>query len=255
MTRFIHFPANPDKFEFDEQVATIFPDMAVRSIPLYEETHRLAVKLVAREYYRAVAEDRTLRVLDIGASTGTFFKGLWRYLGYRVEQSIPNLEAVAIDRSYYMCERMHLSLPEVRIEQFGTEDVRSLVEHEPKFDVVVALYVFQFIPLTDDKRASAIVDVYDSMAEDSLMVLANKERVPDPTEQTYSNIYREFRLDNGYTLEEINAKTKALAGSMWTQDREGFNMWLTDTGFDEVTELCRWLQFASYLVYKRRYHG
>lgn len=251
MTRLIHFPANPNKFEFDAEVASIFDDMALRSIPLYEETHRLAIEIVAREYHQAVTENRTLRVLDVGASTGTFFKGLWKHLGYRVGESIPNLLAVAVDDSYYMCESLRVSLPMVNVEQCEVEDVRNLVQHDPKFDVVIALYVFQFIRLTDDKRSSAIVDVYDSMAENSLMVLANKERMPEPTEQLYSNLYREFRINHGYTVREIDAKTKALANSMWTQDREGFNMWLIDTGFDEVTELCRWLQFASYLVYKR----
>ena len=251
MTRFIHFPANPDKFEFDEEVATIFPDMAVRSIPLYEETHRLAIEIVAREYHQAVTENRTLRVLDIGASTGTFFKGLWKHLGYKVHEDIPNLRAVAVDNSYYMCETLRMSLPMVDVQQCGVEWANCLLEPDSKFDVVVALYVFQFIPLTDDRRASALIDVYDSMADTSLMILANKEKMSDFSEEMYCNLYREFRMQNGYTVQEIDAKTRALSNSMWTQPGGEFKMWLIDTGFDRVDSLCRWLQFATYVAYKR----
>ena len=252
MTRFIHFPANPDKFEFDQEVTSIFPDMALRSIPLYEETHRLAVKLVAQEYYQAVAESRTLRVLDIGASTGTFFKGLWKHLGYRVGESIPNLHAVAVDESYYMCESMRVSLPKVNVEQIGAENVdRLLGTGDTRFDVVIALYVFQFIPLEEDKRISALDNLYYLMDRPSTLLVANKEKMSDCSEELYGNLYREFRMQNGYTVQEIDAKTRALSNSMWTQPGGQFKMWLIDTGFNRVDALCRWLQFATYVAYKR----
>ena len=255
MTRFIHFPANPDKFEFDAEVTSIFDDMAVRSIPLYEETHRLAIEIVAREYHQAVTENRILRVLDIGASTGTFFKGLWKRLGYKVHEDIPNLRAVAVDNSYYMCETLRMSLPMVDVQQRSVEGVRELVDHDLKFDAVIALYVFQFIPLAHHKRLSALIEAYCCMADTSLMILANKEKMSDSSEEVYCNLYREFRMQNGYTVQEIDAKTRALSNSMWTQPGGEFKMWLVDTGFDRIDELCRWLQFATYIVYKRQYHG
>ena len=46
----IHFPATPDKFEFDAEVATIFDSMALRSIPMYAEVHRMHVEMFADKF-------------------------------------------------------------------------------------------------------------------------------------------------------------------------------------------------------------
>jgi tRNA (cmo5U34)-methyltransferase len=245
-----HFPDNADKFEFDAEVASIFDNMTVRSIPLYKETHRLAVELAARAYYQC--EDKPFRILDIGASTGTFFKGLWNRLGYRVEDRIPDLEAVAIDPSYPMCEKIKKSLPRVEVQNIGVEDVYSLMDVQGKkvFDFITALYVYQFVPIEGDKRRAAIWDTYGMLNVDGVLVAANKEKMSAYSDQAYSHMYRQFRMDNGYTIEEIEAKTRALSNSMWTERGEDFIICLADTGFSRVEQMCRWLQFATYVAYK-----
>lgn len=251
-----HFPANPDKFEFDSEVAEIFDNMAVRSIPLYKETHRLAVELAARKYFDAVSEGKTFRVLDIGASTGTFFKGLWKRIGYSIDNPIPDLEAVAIDPSLAMYEKLEKALPHVDCYDLGAQDACSLLDcthvegSKRTFDFIAALYVYQFVPIEWGQRIMAIEDTYSLLDGGGVLVAANKEKMSAYSDTAYSYMYRQFRMDNGYTVEEIQAKTKALESVMWTETGEDFIIALADAGFTRAEELCRWLQFATYVAYK-----
>jgi tRNA (cmo5U34)-methyltransferase len=251
-----HFPENPEKFEFDSEVASVFDDMARRSIPLYEELHRFAAMLAMREYFAARAEGRPFLVMDVGASTGQFFRALWAALNTKPENEIAGLEAIAIDTSPHMLKRIKEGLPHVKTLCMQAEDIpdrmrRETIYDERQFDFVTALYVFQFIPISWGARAEAITSVADMLRPGGVMVAANKERMSDRLEAKSTHSYHGFRMQNGYTAQEIAAKTKALANSMWTEPNDAFRNYLSTAGMGEVEEVFRWLQFAAYVAVKQ----
>ena len=105
--RIVHFPREADKFEFDSEVATIFPDMAKRSIPMYEEVHRLHVSLLLDLFI----EREQVRVIDVGASRGEFFLEICNQLQWPLEQRHPRIDLVAIDSSESMLKLLSSEMP------------------------------------------------------------------------------------------------------------------------------------------------
>lgn len=250
-----HYPEDPNMFRFDAEVASIFDDMANRSIPLYHDLHEFAAKLAARSYFKARAQGRPFLVLDVGASTGNFFLSLWAELRTVVDKRIEGLEAVAIDPSNPMCQQLSKKLPHVECLNIGAEDLPEVLGScthygGGQFDFVSSMYVFQFIAPEWGARRAAIENVSDMLKPGGVMVAANKECMSEFLETKSTQQYHGFRMQNGYTVKEIAAKSKALENAMWTEPADDFKSDLAEAGFSSVEEIFRWLQFAAYVAIK-----
>lgn len=65
-------------FNFNEEVATVFDDMLVRSVPYYQEIQRMMAKIACDFVVNGTT------IYDRGCSTGTTLLNLNRHLGDRV---------------------------------------------------------------------------------------------------------------------------------------------------------------------------
>lgn len=227
-----HYPAG-SAFEFDEEVASIFPDMAKRSIPMYEEVHRLHVSMLHHRFTEGSV------VVDVGSSTGMLFEEMERQSGARIPDL--GIRGVAIDSSAAMVEK-------IKQKNFGVYtkvgDISEMDDLPEKADVMCALYVLQFVPVEKKKQA------FDWLVRNTkiggCIILGQKETPPPDWVTILETGYYSFRRDNGYTQEEIAAKTKALQSSMWTSTNEWLREGLESRGVLYV-ETSRWLQFSTYL--------
>jgi tRNA (cmo5U34)-methyltransferase len=234
----VHFPKRRDVFQFDEEIAAIFPNMAVRSIPMYAEVHRLHAALLHRMFHDRCALD----VLDVGASRGHFLREICK----RFQSAFMTgwLKCFAMDNSRPMLELIRGDMPAVHTIE---ADVTTLPDLGRRFDVISLLYVLQFIP--EDRKVAVLQWAYDSLRPGGVLLLGQKENAPEG--HNYMNEeYIQFRVDNGYTREEIEAKTKALQGSMWCMGRGELHAALNDVGFVEITDTSRWLMFSTILCRK-----
>ena len=122
----IHFPATPDKFEFDAEVATIFDSMALRSIPMYAEVHRMHVEMFADKFVKGAV------VADIGASTGNFFTQIELQIGkHEAEMADPNLFTKNPNRFAALAaemEKLRGSLEKMEEEWLELEMLREELE-------------------------------------------------------------------------------------------------------------------------------
>ena len=59
-------------FEFDQTVADVFDDMVSRSVPFYDEIHRIILDLIDRNYDQGL-------IYDLGCSTGTTISIIDKY--------------------------------------------------------------------------------------------------------------------------------------------------------------------------------
>lgn len=238
----IHYPKNPDLFEFDEEVAKVFDDMAARSIPMYEAAHRAHIQYLLQSLprLRTLACGRPLRFLDVGASTGKFFSSLYEALGGPSAERLPNIHLYAVDPCDHMLDRVKVNVPHTTTYCMGAEEIFTL---PCKFDVVNVSYVLQFIP--PQKHYSVLKDIYNQMQPGGILFFSQKESIQPDHAHHFEEQYINFRRNNGYTDAEIEAKTKALRGSMWPQRYEQTAATLTRVGFTNIQETTRWLNFSS----------
>ena len=242
----VHTPNNPNKFEFDVEVARIFDNMAERSIPMYREARSITTKLAVERIHRKWAENEVATVVDVGASTGAFFRDLWFALGYELNQEIPDFNAIAIDSSKPMLDRLSMYHPKVVCLQIDALEIR---QHVFDAEVVNLAYVVQF--LRREKRPIFFNDIYSIMNKGGLLICSQKDRVDTHFSDEFADQYMQFRKDNRYTEKEIADKTKALSGSMWPQPYDATLNQIVDAGFQDPQEVCRWLQFSTLVANKR----
>lgn len=241
----VHYPSNPSKFVFDAEVSAIFPDMARRSIPMYEEAHRVHARLLG-----SPSRIPEIALLDIGASRGHFIREVCSRLGIAAGVGRKGVRAVAIDISRDMLDRLSKEMPWVEAHCVAAEDFGTFLSEPVNADAACLFYVLQFIE-GREARVAALANAYRHLRPGGVLFLGQKEAIrPARVEADFTDVYYKFRTDNGYTLDEILAKTEALKGSMWVDSRAGLEAMLAQVGFVDVVETTRWLQFATYMARK-----
>lgn len=235
----VHYPQDPDKFEFDGEVSRIFPDMARRSIPMYDEVHRLHVSLI-----REVLDREEVTMWDIGASHGQFFQEVCNQFQIPLRTGRDGWHFVAVDNSHDMLLHLLDRMPWVDTVECDAQQLPEMFpDMEGRVDVISMFYVLQFIKETKDQRR-ILEWARKALRPGGYLLLGQKHKVSAPFDVALTREYINFRQRNGYTMEEIEAKTRALRNSMWPIRRE----WLEDlcvrAGFEYV-ETTRWLQFST----------
>lgn len=235
--RVVHFPKYADVFQFDAEVSYIFPDMAVRSIPMYEEAHRLHISLFKEEM--GAMEKVTL--VDVGASRGQFFKQLCNQFQINPVTGHSRFECIAIDNSRPMLNLLSEELPWVRAIE---ADAAYLIDLPVKADFICMFYLLQFLR-DDDAKLKALEWAHRNLKDGGVLFIGQKEKEEFGFEQRLSEEYYRFRMRNGYTREEIVAKTQALKGSMFPSTRSWTETLTERAGFKAYVETTRWLQFST----------
>lgn len=232
----VHYPSNPSCFEFDEEVSKVFPDMARRAIPGYEEAHRLHVAMLRPTFYQ-----ERVRVCDVGASRGQFFKEICNQLQVPVSEGDDRFEFYAVDTSQDMLHLLHEEMPWVACIRERAENLKDFSE---PMDIISLFYVLQFIE--EDKDKTEVLRWAErNLAPDGILILGQKDKIDPPFDNMFTEEYYAFRRRNGYTYEEIRAKTEALKGAMWPSHSEWLRALVCNVGFTSYEETTRWLQFST----------
>lgn len=241
----IHFPNNPDKFEFDEEVAIIFDNMARRSIPLYEDVHKLHARLTVQEFLHHKSERGGgapyFGVLDVGASTGNLFKELFNYGATDRQCSVSEMSLHAVDPCPFMVEEIESRYRGVKTHTLSCFDLDQVPE---MFNVVALHYVLQFIE--PESKEDALRTIRSKMPPGGLLLFSQQEELACPHYQKVVNIhYDNFQVGRGYTHQEISATNHALENSMWLSTAEETHDLLIRCGFSHIQETTRWGNFSS----------
>ena len=235
----VHYPKR-DVFEFDAEVAAIFENMAQRSIPMYPEVHRLHVSLLMP---KIASGDCTIS--DIGASTGKLFRTLRTKFEVASLAEVKGLKCYAYDNSFPMLEKLRAEFPEVNSSFLDVS--APTVPHAPS-DIVTMFYVLQFIEPA--RKYNALQWIFDNLKGRGVLVLGQKDRMDSGNDDAFQDEYVRFRLANGYTMEEIQAKTAALKGAQWLLTQPVLVNMLLEIGFSRVYETTRWLNFSTIVAHK-----
>ena len=207
-----------------------------QSVPLYEEGHQLVCEL--SDFF--VANGSV--VYEIGVSTGELLHKLARRSAHKPEARWIGLD---VEPAMVTKARAHCAdAPNIVIEQ---EDAR--VYAFGPADMIVAYYTMQFIPPRD--RQALFDRIYGALNWGGAFVMFEKVRAPDARFQDMMvTLYNEFKLQQGFTPDEIVGKTRSLKGILEPFSTEGNLGLLRRAGFVDITTILKYVCFEGFLAIK-----
>lgn len=223
------------KFEFDEAVASVFDDMLSRSVPFYDDVHKLIISLILTE------QKDTKSVLDLGSSTAKFLLDLHSKMSATMKlKGLDNSKAM-LARAKQKCQAfgadIELELIDMLDYDYGDEDV------------IVANYTLQFIrPM---QRTELVKRLHDSLNDDGLFIFSEKIVFNDKRlDKEIIDIYYKYKKEQGYSEYEISQKREALENVLIPFTiKENIQM-CKDAGFTNVKTIFQWANFATFVAKK-----
>ena len=233
-------------FQFNEEVASVFDDMAVRSIPYYEEVQRLTVELAA------AFTRRSSRVYDLGCSTGTTLVALRQMLA---EQRAQDVQIIGVDSSPAMRDQAFAKLtnsepclppspPEVIVQ---CEDLLDIVIESAS--VVVMSYTLQFVPPL--RRHELLSRIFTGLQPGGTLLVSDKTlQSSTDVSRLFMDIYYDLKRTKGYSEIEIAQKRESLDNVLVPYGFEEEKALLLHAGFSSVDVFFSWCNFTSFICVK-----
>jgi tRNA (cmo5U34)-methyltransferase len=225
-------------FCFDEQVASVFPDMIERSVPSYHETLKGITEIT-----RAFVQPNT-HLYDLGCSLGAATLAMRR----AVEDKPCHI--IAVDNSAAMLTKAADYLSNYHSShqvEFIHDDMLAVdITHA---SVVVLNFTLQFIP--PEKRIDMLQRIYDGLIPGGVLILSEKLIHPQPQIQAQlETMHLQFKRNNGYSELEISQKRASLENVLISDSRETHLNRLKTVGFSSADTWLQHFQFASFLAIK-----
>lgn len=243
----VHFPTQYNKFEFDDEVAVIFNNMAVRSIPLYLQAHELHAH-IAHTHIKGLFSlwnQKRATILDVGTSVGGFLHAVCNQFQIDPNTGSDEIRYIGTDISPPMLAEFSRHYPWAESICCAADGAG---QKDNSVDVVCIMYVLQFVPAA--QRDGVLRALYNSMKDNAIIFLGQKEEPFNAIRPSLSYEYIQWRKGNGYTEAEIAAKTKALELVMWPETLADTKHRLERVGFRFIHETTRWLQFSTLMARK-----
>ena len=224
-----------DRFEFDDAVANVFPDMIARSVPGYASMLAM-IELITQTF--AISGSQ---LYDLGCSLGA--------ATLRMRQQAPKSCTLhAVDSSSAMMMRLRETLAdhgdccETILHENDIRDVKV-----DDASVVVLNLTLQFLPVAD--RSALLQSIADGMRHDGVLVLSEKIAFDDPAEQTLMiDLHHSFKRAHGYSELEIAQKRTALENRLVPETLETHFARLRDCGFRDASMWFQCFNFVSILA-------
>jgi tRNA (cmo5U34)-methyltransferase len=230
-------------FEFNAEVAEVFDDMLLRSVPFYLEQQSM-VKCIGKSFWIPGTN-----VYDLGCSTATTLIVLCRELpdsahliGY--DNSLPMLE-----RARQKIAANHLNdRIEVRYGELNGPLAQVPVENA---SVVTMCWTLQFIrPL---RRDHVVRWIYDGLADGGVLIVAEKILMNNGhMNRFFIDYYYEYKRRQGYSHTEIERKREALENVLIPYRLEENLEVFRRNGFEIVETFFQWFNFAAFLCVKKQ---
>lgn len=234
--------ARASDFDFNDEVAKVFDDMLVRSVPFYFE-QQFMITDIAKKFYIPSTD-----VYDLGCSTGTTLinicskiEGSGQYIGYDNSKSM-------LDRAKQKIKQHGL---ESRIKlRYGdlNGDLSELQINNAS--VVTSCWTLQFIrPLQRDKL---IKWIYNGLVEKGVLVVTEKVLTNNSDmNRFFIDFYYDFKKRNQYSRKEIQRKREALENVLVPYRIDENLEMFRRNGFEIVEVFFQWYNFAGFLCVKK----
>jgi len=228
----------PKPFHFNKEVADAFDDMALRSIPLYQEVQKNLLFWAQHLLQPATS------VYDIGCSTGSTLHLLGTY-------TEAPLNLIGIDNSQAMLTRARQKTanlpPQHRVELRHADAMDTDYAHA---SLMILNYTLQFLPVA--QRPLLLKRLYEGLVAGGALFVADKIRFDEPVFQDVATrIYEQFKEQNGYSRTEIERKKEALDQVLIPLTLAEETAMLHAAGFGHVEPVIKWNGFVALIALKK----
>lgn len=225
-------------WKFRGDVVDKFDVHVAKSVPFYNEGHDLIAKL--SDYF--VKDDSVC--YDLGSSTGS----LTATLATR-NQHREGARFIGLDSEEDMVSRARekIKTTELNNIEFVVDDIVG-AELEP-CDLVTSYYTIQFVRTS--VRQGLIQKIYDSLHWGGAFIYFEKVRANDARFQDImSGLYVDYKLDQGYSADEVIGKQRSLKGVLEPFSTQGNIDLLKRAGFVDVISVFKYACFEGFLAIK-----
>ena len=185
-------------FEFNEQVAQVFPDMIKRSVPGY-----LQMLQGIGDIANLVVTPNS-HIYDLGCSLGAVSLSVRRHVEDRP------CSIFGIDNSPAMLEQAKM-----RINSFKSSHPIRLIHQDiqecsiENASLVVLNFTLQFLPQAD--RQALIQKIYQGLLPNGVLIVSEKLRFQsEDVSHLMERLHLDFKRSNGYSELEISQKRAAI---------------------------------------------
>lgn len=235
---FAEMAAEAGSFEFNDDVAEVFPDMLRRSIPGYAASIR-AIGTLASRYVQPGS-----RCYDLGCSLGA------ATLAMQQNISVPGCQIIAVDLAPAMIQRCReiIAASDSDVDvSIVEDDVRQITIEQAS--MVVMNYTLQFLSL--EERDAMIGNIFDGLNDGGILVLSEKVLdEDDEVEKLLVAMHDEFKRQNAYSDLEISRKRTALENVLIPETISMHRTRLENAGFRHVGIWLRQFNFVSIIATK-----
>ncbi len=221
-------------WKFNGSMVEHFEEHVSKSVPLYKEGHELITKL--SDYF--VKDDSVC--YELGSSAGTLINKLAKKHDFRDAKFLGiEIEDDMVTKANELYKSSNLS--------FLCDDMTTI--NLEKSDLIVSYYTIQFIH--PKLRQELINKIYDSLNWGGAFIFYEKVRANDARFQDIiSNLYMEYKLEQGYSEKEIVGKAKSLKGVLEPFSTQGNIDMLKRAGFIDIISIQKYMNFEGFLVIK-----
>lgn len=219
-------------WKFDNNVVRNFDSHISKSVPFYELSHNLVVKM--SEFF---LKDNSI-CYDLGCSTGTLLKKLYTH------HKRKKLKLIGVDESKSMLKKAKNNNSNITFKYSKIENVKL-----KKNDMVLSLYTMQF---TKPKYRQILFDkIYKSLNWGGAFILFEKIRGNDARFQDILNFsYFDFKKDNGLSPLDILNKENSLRSVMEPYTIQANMDYMKRAGFTDIMPIAQYLCFKGFLAIK-----
>ncbi len=206
-----------------------------RSVPMYEEGHKLICSL--SDFF----VKKNSVCYELGSSIGELTSKL---AAHNIDKK--NVKWVGIDREEAMTAKAE-TLCSCRNIEFAASDI-NLFEYE-KSDFIVSYYTIQFVP--PRLRQDLINKIFEALNWGGAFIMFEKVRGADARFQDIlTSLYIDYKLDNNYSSEEIISKSRSLKGILEPFSTRGNIDLLERAGFKDIMTVMKYICFEGFLCIK-----
>ncbi len=223
-------------WSFGGDVPRTFDSHVQRSVPMYLEGHDLICRI--SDYF--ISEGS--RVYDLGTSTGNLLGKL------AARHPHKGTRFIGIDREEGMVEQARKNHgADSRIE-FQLSEMIDL-EIENPGDLFISYYTLQFV--RPAYRQQLFDLIYKNLNWGGAFLLFEKVRGPDARFQDImTGIYTDYKLEQGFSTEEVIAKSRSLKGVLEPFSTQGNFELLERAGFKDYMTVMKYVCFEGILAIK-----
>ncbi len=220
-------------WSFGGNVPKVFDEHVSKSVPFYDKGQDLICKV--SDFF--IKNNST--VYELGCSTGSLISKLQsRHIGKNGNFIGLDIERAMVD---YAVENSSEDI------NFQCEDI--VTYDYIAADYIVAYYTVQFIH--PSLRQVLFDKIYKSLNWGGALLLFEKVRASDARFQDLATlIYTDYKLDQGYTPEEIIGKSRSLKGVLEPFSSNANIEMMKRAGFLDISTIFKYVCFEGFLAIK-----